>query len=251
MQKPLAWLGQHAHVSIDQVQAWILNGAKKLLQKLAASGGSVVMGAVGTVVNFLLMVFVLFFVLRDGPAVSQRVMALLPISQERRDRAVAYLADVTRAVFLGIGVTALVQGALVGVAFWITGLPSPLVFGVLAALLALVPMVGTALIWVPAAIYLATVGEYWQAIFMALWGALLVSAVDNFLRPLLISGRADVPTLAVFLGVMGGLSAFGFIGLFLGPILLGIVIALFRFEDAEISGAAAAASPPGNNGRST
>lgn len=251
LQKPLDWLDQHAHVSLEQVHTWILNGTKKMLQKLATSGGSVVMGAVGTVVNFVLMVFVLFFVLRDGPAMSRRLMSLPPVDPARRDKAIGYLADVTRAVFLGIGVTALVQGVLLGIAFWITGLPSPLVFGVLSALLALVPMVGTALIWLPAAIYLATVGEYWQAIFMAAWGAIVVSSVDNFLRPMLISGRVDVPTLAVFLGVMGGLSAFGFIGLFLGPIVLGIVVALFRFEDDEISAASAAASPPGIQERSS
>lgn len=251
LQKPLEWLDQNAHVSLEQVHTWILNGTKKMLQKLAASGGSVVMGAVGTVVNFVLMVFVLFFVLRDGPAMSRRVMSLLPVDPTRRDKAIGYLADVTRAVFLGIGVTALVQGALLGIAFWITGLPSPLVFGVLAALLALVPMVGTALIWLPAAIYLATVGEYWQAIFMGAWGAILVSSVDNFLRPLLISGRVDVPTLAVFLGVMGGLSAFGFIGLFLGPIVLGIVVALLRYEDDEHSSAGKSSGHADTSGRST
>ncbi len=250
MKKPLEWLDQNAHVSLEQVHTWILSGSKKLLQKLATSGGTVVMGAVGTVVNFVLMVFVLFFVLRDGPGMSRRLMSVLPIDPERRDKAIRYLADVTRAVFLGIGVTALVQGALLGIAFWITGLPSPLVFGVLAALLALVPMVGTALIWIPAAIYLATLGEYWQAIFMAAWGAILVSSVDNFLRPLLISGRVAVPTLAVFLGVMGGLSAFGFIGLFLGPIVLGIVVALMRFEDDELSATAGPSGPVDDSGRS-
>jgi predicted PurR-regulated permease PerM len=109
------------------------------------------------------------------------------------------------------------------------------VFGVLAALFALVPLVGTTLVWGPAAIYLATLGDYWQAIFMAAWGTLVVGMVDNFLRPMLISGRADVPTLAVFLGVMGGLSAFGFIGLFVGPIVLSLVVAWFRFESAELS----------------
>ena len=97
-----------------------------------------------------------------------------------------------------IGVTAIVQGALVGVSFWIAGLPSPLVFGVLAAFAALIPMVGAGLVWAPAAIVLAIQGDYGHAIFIAVWGVALVGSVDNFLRPILISGRAEVPTLAVF-----------------------------------------------------
>jgi predicted PurR-regulated permease PerM len=239
LEKPVAWIAENAHVTLEQLQGWVLTGTKRLLEALAASGGTVVMGAVGTVVSFVLMLFMLFFVLRDGPAVASRATGLLPIAAERRERALSFLTDVTRAVFVGIGATALVQGALVGLAFWITGLPSPLVFGVLAALFALVPVVGTTLVWVPAAIYLATLGEYWQAIFMAAWGTLVVGMVDNFLRPMLISGRAYVPTLAVFLGVMGGLSAFGFIGLFVGPIVLSLVVAWFRFEAAELSEKAA------------
>ena len=90
-----------------------------------------------------------------------------------------------------------------GVGFWIAGLPSPLVFGVLGVILALIPMVGPALLWVPAAIWLAIQGHHGHAIFLALWGAVVVSLVDNLLRPLLISGRAEVPTLAVFVGVTG------------------------------------------------
>jgi predicted PurR-regulated permease PerM len=184
---------------------------------------------------------VLFFVLRDGPALARRLVPMLPIEKTRRARLWQHLADVTRAVFLGIGITAIVQGTLVGIGFWIAGLPSPLVFGVIAALVALIPMVGAALVWAPAAIVLALRGDYGHAIFLAAWGAAFVGMADNFLRPLLISGRAEVPTLAVFIGVMGGLAAFGFIGLFIGPIVLGLLVALFRLE-AE---SAANADKPG------
>jgi predicted PurR-regulated permease PerM len=104
---------------------------------------------------------------------------------------------------------------------------------VVAALFALVPLVGTTIVWGPGAIFLALAGDYGHALFLLLWGVIAVGMVDNFLRPLLISGRAEVPTLAVFIGVMGGLSAFGFIGLFLGPIVLGLLVALFRYESEE------------------
>jgi len=237
LQGPMAWLGRHTTISVAQLQEWLVGATKHVLQSLASSGGTVVLGALGTVVSFALMLFVLFFVLRDGPELAQKVVRMLPIEERRRARLRQHLTDVTRAVFMGIGLTALVQGTLVGVGFWIAGLPSPLVFGVLAVLFALVPLVGTVIVWAPGAIFLSIHGDYGHAIFLALWGAIAVGMVDNFLRPLLISGRSEVPTLAVFVGVMGGLAAFGFIGLFLGPIVLGLLVALFRLESDELSAA--------------
>ncbi len=226
----VGWINEHTGLTLTQLQSWLLEGSKRILQALVSSGGSALVGALGTLVSLLLTVFVLFFVLRDGPRFARKLIPMLPIEERRRARLWQHLADVTRAVFMGIGVTAVVQGALVGIGFWIAGLPSPLVFGVLAAFAALIPMVGAGLVWAPAAIVLALQGDYGHAIFIAVWGIALVGSVDNFLRPLLISGRAEVPTLAVFVGVMGGLSAFGFIGLFIGPIVLGLLVALFRLE---------------------
>lgn len=240
LKEPLAWLDEHTTISVAQLQSWLLSAAKVLLQSLMSSGGSWVLGALGTFFSFALMLFVLFFVLRDGPDLARTVVRMLPIEERRRARLSQHLKDVTRAVFLGIGLTALIQGTLVGIGFSISGLPSPLVFGVVAVLFALVPFVGTVIVWAPAAIYLAARGDYGHSIFLALWGALLVGMVDNFLRPFLISGRSAVPTLAVFIGVMGGLAAFGFIGLFLGPIVLGLLVALFRFEAEELEGAGTA-----------
>lgn len=235
LESGLAWIDANTPISLAQLQGWLVEGSQVLLRGLMSSGGTFVMGALGTAASFVLMLFVLFFVLRDGPSVAQRVVRMLPIEDRRRARLWQHLADVTRAVFLGIGLTALVQGFLVGIGFWISGLPSPLVFGVIAVLVALIPMVGSALVWAPGALFLAARGEYGYAIFLAAWGAIVVGMVDNFLRPMLISGRADVPTLAVFVGVMGGLAAFGFIGLFVGPIVLGLLVALFRYESEELA----------------
>ena len=228
--RPLAWIGDHTGISLKQIETWLIAGARNVLEALVSSSGAVVLGAVGTIVSFLLMLFVLFFVLRDGPALANKVVGMLPIESRRRTRLWQHLQDVTRAVFMGIGLTALAQGFLVGIGFWIAHLPSPLVFGVIAALFALIPVIGTSIVWGPGALYLASQGAFGHAIFLVVWGVLVVGTADNVLRPLLISGRADVPTLAVFIGVVGGLSAFGFIGLFLGPIVLGLLIALFRYE---------------------
>ena len=134
------------------------------------------------------------------------------------------------------------QGVLLGLGFAIARLPSPLVFGVLGALFALVPVVGTAILWIPATLWLLAEGHPGYAVFMVAWCTVAVGTVDNILRPILISGRVEVPTLAVFIGVMGGLSAFGFIGLFVGPIVLGLLVALFRFTTEDLAPAARAGS---------
>jgi predicted PurR-regulated permease PerM len=238
---PLRWLESTAGIGLNQIQAWVVTAAKHLLEIVASSGGSVFLGAIGTIVSLILMLFVLFFVLRDGPRFAARTVRMLPIEPALRGKLWRHLIEVTRAVFMGIGLTALVQGILLGIGFAIAGVPSALVFGVLGVLFALVPMVGTAIVWIPAVLWLLAQGQPYFALFMLVWGVIVVGGVDNFLRPMLISGRAEVPTLAVFIGVMGGLSAFGFIGLFLGPIVLGLVVALLRFTTEELvpdSGAA-------------
>ena len=240
---PLEWIGQHTRYTPADIQQWLVAATKHLLQSLASSGGSVVLGALGTLVSLSLMMFVLFFVLRDGPDLAVKVVRMLPIEERRRTRLWSHLSEMTRAVFMGIGLTALVQGVLIGIGFWFAGMPSPLVFLVVGALCALVPIVGTALVWVPAVLYLAAQADYGHAIFLTAWSVLVVGSVDNFLRPLLISGRAELPTLAVFVGVMGGLSSFGFIGLFVGPIVLGLLVALFRFENEEIEAATTQQGP--------
>jgi predicted PurR-regulated permease PerM len=232
---PLTWLEATAGLSLAQIEGWMVTGAKRLLEVVAASGGAVFLGALGTIMKFVLMLFVLFFMLRDGPRIAQTFVRMLPIETHLRSKLWRHLLDVTRAVFMGIGLTALVQGTLLGIGFAIAGLPSPLVFGVLGALFALVPIVGTAIVWVPATLWLLAQDQPYYAIFMLAWGMVVVGAVDNVLRPILISGRTEVPTLAVFIGVMGGLSAFGFIGLFLGPIVLGLLVALFRFTAEELA----------------
>jgi predicted PurR-regulated permease PerM len=240
LQQGIDWAGSSTGLTLAQLQGWLIQGSKRLLETLMSSGGSVLVGAVGTFTSFVLMLFVLFFVLRDGPGLARQLVPMLPIEERSRTRLWRHLVEVTRAVFMGIGLTALAQGALVGVGFWIAGLPSPLVFGVIAAFAALIPLVGGALVWAPAAAVLALQGDYGHAAFLAAWGVLLVGTADNFLRPLLISGRVEVPTLAVFVGVMGGLSAFGFIGLFIGPIVLGLLVALFRLQVELHSGRDAA-----------
>lgn len=224
----LQWLDQYTTISTSEAQGWLLEGAKRIFEKLAASGGMALLGAIGTVLSFTVMLFVLFFVIRDGRGMTQTVINLVPLAPARRDELRKRIGAVTHAVVLGTIVTAVVQGLLLGIGFAVVGLPAPAVFGVIGAVLSVVPFGGTALVWVPAVAALAIQGRYGAAIALVVVGA-IVSSVDNFLKPLLISGRATVPTLAVFIGVIGGLAAFGMIGLFLGPVVIALVLALVDF----------------------
>lgn len=228
-QKVLGWLNANLSVNVSQVRGWLSEGSRMLLQALAGLSGQLFLGALGTAMGLFLTLFFMFFFIRDGAMMLQVARELVPMRADKRSELFEHLAAVTRAVVVGTGLTALIQGALVGIAFLIVQLPSPLVFGVLAGLLALLPFGGTAFVWVPAAIVLATQERWVATIFMLVWGALLVSMIDNFLKPLLISGRAEVATLTIFIGVLGGVAAFGTIGLFMGPVVLALAVALVQF----------------------
>jgi predicted PurR-regulated permease PerM len=229
--RAIRWIIEVTPLSREQLSSGALSAARSIVEYLGSMSGTLFMGAMGTVIGFLLMLFLLFFFLRDGAVMQARASTLIPMPAARKRQLLDYLGAVTRAVVFGTLLTALLQGTLVGIGFAIAGLPSPVVFGVIAAVVALLPVGGTALVWGPAVIILAVQGRYGAAIFLLLWGSLLVGLIDNFLKPLLISGRAEVPTLAAFLGVLGGLAAFGPIGMFLGPVVFALMIALLRWAE--------------------
>jgi len=228
------WLRQNLTATTEQLDGWLVSGAQMLLKSLAATGGNFVLSALSSVIHFFIMLFLLFFLLRDGRQMLGRVARLVPMNIQRRTELLKLIGDTTRAVVYGEIMTALAQGALVGIGFAIAGLPSAVVFGVLTAVLALLPVGGAAFVWAPAVVYLAATAQWGWAIFMLIWG-LGVSVSDNLMRPLLISIRAPVSTLAVFVGVIGGISAFGMIGVIIGPVLLTVIAALLRFLDEALS----------------
>ena len=158
---------------------------------------------------------------------SRRSAALDWLVNETRDQPFLdnLFADLCRRVRADTGCS-----LMVGVGFAICSLPSPVVFGVVAALLSMLPVGGTALIWVPAAIALFVQGRWGFGIFMVIWGV-LSSSIDNVVRPMLISGRAKISSLAVFIGVLGGIAAFGPLGIILGPVILSLALVLLEFTE--------------------
>jgi predicted PurR-regulated permease PerM len=231
----LQWLSSYVPITVEQVKVWLLQNGRSLLLTLMGASGAALASVLGAAVGLVLVLFLLFFFLRDAEELVSRAMRLVPMAETRKAMLLEHLSSVTRALVLGMLLTAAAQGLLLGTGFAIVGLPSPVVFGVLTALASVVPLVGTALVWVPAVIVLLVGGRTWAAIFLVIWSLGLVTSVDNVIKPLVVSGRAGLPTFAVFLGLLGGLAAFGAIGMFLGPVIVALTIALLRF--AEESGA--------------
>jgi predicted PurR-regulated permease PerM len=228
--RAIGWLQSHVPLTAEQLQSWLTSGAQEVLQKAAGLSGAVFLGAANTLIGFFLMLFLLFYFLRDGERMLSHAKRLIPLATLRKEKLFSDLGAVMRAVVYGTSLTALLQGVMVGIGFAIVDLASPVVFGVLAAILAMLPVGGAALVWVPAVLSLAATGRWGGAIFLFVWGAVLSSA-DNVLKPMLISGRASISTLAVFLGVLGGIAAFGPIGIIAGPVLLSLAMALARFAE--------------------
>lgn len=228
------WLRHNLTATTEQLDSWLVNAAQMLLQSLAATGGNFVLSALGTIIHFFMMLFLLFFLLRDGRKILDHAVRLVPMDPQRRRQLLKLTGDTTRAVVYGEIMTALAQGVLVGIGFAIAGLPSAIVFGVLAAALALLPVGGAAIVWVPAVFFLLATSQWGWAIFLLIWGT-GVSVSDNLMRPVLISRHAPVSTLAVFIGVIGGISAFGMIGVIIGPVLLTVLVALLRYLDEMLS----------------
>src|SRR5271165_4371912 len=224
------WLQAHTSFSAEQVQAWILQGTRDILERAASFSGSFFLGALSSVLGIALTVVLLFFFLVDGDAMVRRGRRFIPLEEAYKERLVNRLSGIARAIVFGTTMNALLQGLVLGIGFGIAGLPSPVVFGVLAALVAMLPVGGAALVWIPAALWLFFDGRWGYAIFLLVWGAMM-SLLDSFLKPLLISGRAPISTLVVFIGVLGGIAAFGAIGIIAGPLILSLVLALIEFAE--------------------
>jgi predicted PurR-regulated permease PerM len=221
------WARENAAVSVVQVQGWIDSSLQALLERAAAAGGGVALGVFGTLVGFFMMLFMLYFFLQDGRAILVGLEYLIPTTNERRHRLLDYLASVTRAVVFGSVATAFIQGIIVGIGFAIAKLPSPVVFGVIGVIAAFLPS-GSGIVLLPAVVYLAFAGRYGAAVFLGFWTAGMW-ILENLLRPLLTSRQAEVSTLAIFVGAIGGASAFGILGLIIGPVVLSFAVALVRY----------------------
>jgi predicted PurR-regulated permease PerM len=223
------WIRERSPVVLPQDPTELLTeGARRAFTFLAPRAGAILADAFATLGALAAMLFALFFMLRDGDAMSRALRALLPLAEAESARLMRDTRDlVVASVGAGLLVAA-AQGAIGGVAFWLLGLGAPVLWGVAIAFCSLIPAIGSALVWLPAAVWLLVSGEVVRGVIMLLVGVLGIGLVDNILRPLLLSGRTAVSGLVIFFGLLGGVAAFGFVGLVVGPIILVITGSLLR-----------------------
>jgi predicted PurR-regulated permease PerM len=180
------------------------------------------------------ILFVVYYVLTDGETFVAYLRRAAPIPGRQVDFLLHEARQGLSAVFVSQILMGLMQGVLGGIGFLITGLPNAVLWGAVMAILALLPVVGTFLVWVPAGLFLLAKGEVYRGVFMLLWGALVVMVfMDNVVKPRMIGKRADIHPMFVLVGILGGAAAFGFIGLFLGPLLVGVTIAVLKVYEVD------------------
>ena len=248
VREALAWVEAKAGLTPAELLAKAGELATGIYGLLARFSGGVVKGLFDAVLTFLVTLFVLFFLLRDGREMVRALLDLVPLEEERRVAVLASLRGMLQSIFRGSLLCALIQGATGGIGWAIAGLPSPFLAGAAMAVLSLLPVGGTALVWGPGAIACWLQGRPGMAVFLAIWGLVVVSTLaDNVLKPLLIGGTTELSTLVVFLGVFGGLGAFGLLGLFIGPMVLAFGLTLLA--DPPRDDAGGARRPSGGAGR--
>ncbi|WP_447601591.1 AI-2E family transporter [Nitrospira sp. Nam80] len=215
------------------LESSFLEGGKVVSTFLLSQGADLAKNALLFLTDFFVMMFTLFFLFRDGDRLYKGLYGAIPLDPDHKAKIFERMDGTIKAVVQGTLVTALAQGTAAGITYWALGVPFSIFFGALSAVLSLLPFGGTAVVWIPIAIYLFFSGSIVKGLVMVVVGAGLVGLMDNVLQPLLIGTRAQLPMLFLFFASLGGLASFGLIGLFVGPILLAVVLELFRIYQDE------------------
>lgn len=211
----------------------LLPAMRQIPAFVARHGGTVIGGLAGLVLGFALMLLSMYFFYVEGEGIMSQISVLSPLPKKYDHEFAARFKDVIDATFRGQVFTGLAQGAATGIGLAIAGVPGAGFWGAVAAILSLVPMVGAAAIWVPATIYLAisaSMGDrgWFGAIFLALWGGIIVSLIDNLVRPWAMKGKAQLPAIPLLFAVLGGMQAFGFVGLVIGPLVFSLLMSIIE-----------------------
>ncbi|MBI4143436.1 AI-2E family transporter [Candidatus Woesearchaeota archaeon] len=226
-------LDYYLQITIEKITGFIIRNISAFLASIPIF-----------LLNFFVMVFVIYYLLKDGDIIAKRIRKILPLKESHKQHVFDRFQHITYAMFYGNISIAVVQGALGAIGFMIFGIPSPILWGFVMVLFALVPYFGTAIIWLPAALNLIFSG-YLQSdnslvtrgIFLIIYGMVVISSIDNILKPKIIGSKANVHPILVLIGVLGGLNLFGFVGLFLGPMMLALLMTfvdIYEEEKAEL-----------------
>ncbi len=206
----------------------IMENTRKVLKGISENLSAGFTNVLSVTANFLFMLFASFFFLKDGTDFISKIKDYLPFSRQHRDRLTSQIKDMIVSTIYGGVIVAVVQGTLGGLAFAILGIASPVLWGSVMAIVSFVPMLGTAIVWVPASLVLFFDGAYAKGIALVLIGVFVISMVDNILKPLIIGGRTRMPTVVIFFTVLGGIKLFGLLGLVMGPLVFALFVSVFE-----------------------
>ena len=226
-----ARLGLKFLYAVD-VRNYLISMAGRINEFIISTATALLVGTTQFITSLVLIIFSMYYFFKDGDRLLKRVMDLTPLAN-KYDRAIfTKFRDVGYSAIISTFITAIVQGLVGAIGFMIVGLPAffPAVF---MAVLALLPYVGTALVWVPIGIYLLAVGQVWQGIFLLLWGLLVISTIDNLLRPFLMKGKTEVHPIFIFFSILGGIALFGFWGIIFGPLIIAVAVTLLDIYEEE------------------
>jgi len=229
----VAFASRYISIPVADLQRAILNQAEKAVVGLIAMSAGALGNITSLALDAFIVFFILFFLFRDGRSMLRRGAIILPLKPDQVRRLLTCVKDTLNAIAYGTIAMAAIQGTLTGLAFWFLGLTSPVVWGVVATLCALLPIIGTTFILLPAICMLIFSGHWIKGLILLVWAVAVVHPVDNVLRPYLIGERVKLSTLYVFFALLGGLTTFGALGVFIGPLILAVTIALFKFLREE------------------
>jgi predicted PurR-regulated permease PerM len=210
-----------------------VNTLKGIGRYIAQNFSNLFKNAIILIVNFVIMCFTIFYFLKDGNALANYIKTLLPFTENQKERLEERVKEMVVAAIYGGVAVGIAQGMLGGIAFYIFGISSPVFWGTTMAFFSLVPVFGTFLIWGPAGLILVLSGSYMKGIGLLLYGALIISSVDNIIKPLVIGGRTKMHILLVFFSVLGGIRFFGFLGFILGPLITALCLSLLEMHKYE------------------
>ena len=224
------WLGTESAALRQAIAARLGSGSEALVRQAIAVASSTTGGIIRTIVALMTM----YFALRDGHAIYDQMLAHSPLGSGRTARMGEAARSMMVASFYGVISVAAAQGILCGVGAWIAGLPAPALWGLATAVCSVIPLVGSGLVWLPAAVVLFSQGSIGYGIFMLIWGGVMISNIDNVVRPWVLTTRTPMNGLVVFITLLGGVQAFGLIGIFIGPVILAVTLELFGMLREEI-----------------
>ena len=217
-------IGEENMPTADQVTDNIKKIGKVLVENLSVRITNVIYVAI----NFLFMIFTIFFLFMDGPGFLTKVKDYMPFSEEQKNRLATQMKDMIASTVYGGVIVAIIQGLLGGIGFYFIGISSPVLWGIAMSVMSFVPLLGTLSIWGPASVYLISQGDYLHGVGLFLFGTLVISMVDNILKPLIIGSRTKMPAIVIFFSVLGGIKAFGIIGLIMGPLIMAVFVSVFE-----------------------